>query len=97
MSGYVLEEVPVEELKEGDLVDLLNDRYADPFGHSGTESDPDDGSDEARHMALEDEYATVEGLEIETPDCTVVYTNLASQGFPHGYKIKRVKPGTAGR
>jgi len=78
------------------MLDLLNDRYADWFGYSGKERDPVDGSDESRHMTLEDGYATVEGIEIETPNCTVVYSDLASQGFPYGYKVKRVKPRTGG-
>jgi hypothetical protein len=86
------EKVAVEDLKQGDMLDLLNDQYADRFGYSGWEPDSEDGG-ESRHTALESEYATVEGIEVETPACTVVYSDLASQGFPHGYKVKRVKPG----
>lgn len=77
--------VPVENLKPGDLIDLLNDQYADPPG----------SRDRSRHMALEDTPAEVEGIEIETPGCTVVYTDIASNGFPHGYKVKRVTPGSS--
>lgn len=44
-------------------------------------------------MALEGSLAEVEGVEVETPNCTVVYSDLASNGFPHGHKVQRVTPG----
>lgn len=86
------EEVAVEDLRAGDLIDLENDEYADPFGFNGTERDPEDGSDEANHMALEYEYAEVEGTEQETPANTLVYTSIINVSFPHGYLVKRYAP-----
>jgi hypothetical protein len=78
---------PVEDLKPGDLVDLENDPYADPFGARGEEEDPAGGEGESRHMSLECSYATVEGTEPEDPRCTVVYTDLASACFPNGHLV----------
>jgi hypothetical protein len=31
----------------------------------------------------------VDGIEQETANCTVVYTDTINVGFPHGYKVKR--------
>jgi hypothetical protein len=89
------EEVKVEDLREGDLIDLENDPFADPFGFDGTERDPEDGGDEANHMALEYEYAEVEGTEQETPANTIVYTFSVNVSFPHGHLVKRLIPDTA--
>lgn len=72
--------VPVEELKPGDMIDLAGDPYADV-----------DDEDDGRHTALEFSYAVVEGIEEETADCTVVYTDIASQGFPRGHLVDRVE------
>ena len=63
----------VEELKEGDLVDLEGDQYADP-SH-------DDG------CAFPYEYAMVLGVDEETPECTRVDFDSTSVGFPHGYRL----------
>lgn len=89
------EEVSVEDLKAGDLIDLENDEYGDPFGHRGHVQDDPDNRDvywhdyEADHMALECEYAEVEGAERESASNTVVYTNIVNISFPHGWKVKR--------
>jgi hypothetical protein len=89
------EEVKVEDLREGDMIDLENDEYADPFGFDGTESDPEEGDDEANHMALEYEYACVEGANVvkyDLADVVQVYTDKINVDFPVGHLIKRLIP-----
>lgn len=76
--------VPVEDLQEGDLVDLEGDRYADvgELRDSGL---------------LLYEYAEVVGVEQETPDCTRLdLEDLNSIGFPRGHMVKRVFRGIEG-
>jgi hypothetical protein len=102
MSTENYELVTVEELREGDLIDLENDPYADPFGAAGFTGETDDDGNpehdyEGDHMTLECEYAEVEATEQETNDCTVVYTSFINAGFPHGYQVRRVIPDSGDR
>lgn len=74
------------DLIAGDMVDLENDRYADPKGYRGVESD---------HPEFEFEHETVAGVEAETPDCVRVdFESGLSVGFPpdHLLKLNREAP-----
>ena len=76
----VHEDVAVEDLKEGDLIDLSNDEFADPFGHCGYTEDMPDGDCTNRdilrgwhdyeedHELLGFEYASVESAVTDKPD-----------------------------
>lgn len=65
---------PVGEIIPGDRIDLEGDRYADPNGDT---------------IAYQSEYAQADGVEFETPDCTVVhFTDGPSIGFPADWKVK---------
>jgi hypothetical protein len=107
MNTEVHEEVKVEDLKEGDLIDLENDPFADPYGAVGyTEDEP--GQDctnrdilrgwhdyEADHDKLGFEYAQVEGVNVvkyDLADAVQVYTDLINVDFPLGHTVKRYVP-----
>jgi hypothetical protein len=76
-SSYL--RVPVWALKEGDMVDLEDDPYADP------RTDPDPQP----HPIWAYEYAKVEGSEQETPDCVRIdFENGPSCGFPPEHKLR---------
>jgi hypothetical protein len=64
----------ISELEPGDLVDLEGDPFADP------PTDPD--------TFWTYEYGIVSELEIETPDCTLVYfENGPNVGFPPNHVV----------
>lgn len=64
----------VEELQEGDLVDLEGDQYADP---------------KRAHIAFEFELQEVASIERETPDCiAVAFEAFDIVGFPPGHRVK---------
>jgi len=67
-------EMPVEEIKRGDLLDLMADEYADPDGN-----DP----------RLDSEYATALHDAIrETPECTTLHImDVDLYGFPVGHLV----------
>lgn len=65
------------QLIPGDLVDLEGDKYADPNG--------DD-------TLMEFEYAVVERVERETPECVVVHTDQSSFGCPPDHVVKLAPP-----
>lgn len=65
---------PVREVRVDDLIDLHGDQYADP------EADP--------HLDLAYEYARVEEIERETPNCIVLHTSLTSVGFPPDHEVR---------
>jgi hypothetical protein len=107
LSTETHEEVKVEDLKEGDLIDLENDPFADPYGAVGyTEDEP--GQDctnrdilrgwhdyEADHDMLGFEYAQVEGVNVvkyDLADAVQVYTDLINVDFPLGHTVKRYLP-----
>jgi hypothetical protein len=78
----------VEDLTEGQAVDLENDQYADPFGHRGEELHPEEGTSEADHMFYEDMYARVGEIEFENDGATVVvYFDQSTVGFPRGHVV----------
>jgi hypothetical protein len=64
----------LDDLKEGDLVDLEGDTFADPDGNS----------------QFEYEYQRVSSVERETDECTVVYFDDAVVGFPTDHQLKVV-------
>lgn len=68
-----------DELREGDLVDLENDRYADPKGQS------------ENHAAFECEYQPVRGVQVETLDCVRIDFDHDSVGFPLNHRLKIVR------
>lgn len=62
-------------IREGDLLDLYGDKFADPNRDPG--------------LSFEYEYAwVVEPSDVETSDCVVVYTDSGTFGFPHSHKIE---------
>lgn len=73
------------ELQIGDQVDLQHDFWANLT----------DDETEAEYLQLifEQEYAVVEGLEVETPECVRVdFENVAiSIGFPASHELKVVE------
>lgn len=63
----------ISELIPGDLVDLENDKYADPKGNP----------------LLECEYVTVDSIERESPECIAVYfRGFDMVGFPPDHVVK---------
>jgi hypothetical protein len=96
------EEVKVEDLKEGDMIDLENDPFADPFGAVGyTEDPPPPGCTnrdilrawhdyEEDHDLLGFQYALVESAVTEGNGKDVtVYTDMINVQFPLGHTVKR--------
>lgn len=72
----------VGQVKEGDWLDLQDDDYADPAN-----GDQRDGLGEHPFWAYE--YAKVESVEHETPECTVLhFENGPSCGFPPDHMVK---------
>lgn len=79
MNSETHEEVKVEDLREGDRIDLENDEFADPFGATGYTEDMVDPRTnttanldwhdyEYDHDILGFEYAVVEGAVTDAPD-----------------------------
>lgn len=66
------------DLVPGDVLDLSNNPYARCAEHDGCDT------------AFEFEYAVVESVVQETPECTVVYTDLATFGCPPDSTVIRV-------
>ena len=102
--GETHEEVAVELLHEGDLIDLENDEFADPFGAVGYTDDlPEQNCTnrdilrgwhdyEEDHAILGFEYAQVDTIVLNDDGGCVVYTNLVNTAFPIGHKVKRYLP-----
>jgi hypothetical protein len=92
-----MEAVKVEDLAGGVAADLLNDQYADPFGHRGEERDAEDGIGEGDHMYYESSYARVDLVQFEDAagnDCdqaaartVVVSFDYSTVAFPLGYRV----------
>jgi hypothetical protein len=62
----------VSDLKEGDLVDLQGDKFADPN----------------ENPTFESEYQIVESIEIESAGCIAVhFTGFDTVGFPPDHKL----------
>lgn len=62
----------IDELKIGDLVDLANDKFADPNG---------------TNQEFSFEYLTVREIDRETPSCIVVYFDDYACGFPPSHVV----------
>lgn len=63
----------IDQLKPGDLIDLEGDQYADP---------------KRSHPVFQSEYATVESVERETPDCIAVWIEgVDCFGFPPDHLV----------
>jgi hypothetical protein len=69
--------VAAKDLKEGDLLDLYGDRYADP------ERDLSAG--------LEFEFAVVESVETDGPDRVLVYTDKQNFTCPADWTLYRAE------
>lgn len=62
----------VDELREGDCVDLEGDPFSDPDG-----DDP----------RFETEYAVVEAVEFETENCIVIHYGNHACGYPPNHRV----------
>jgi flagellar capping protein FliD len=93
MSDWVSEDfelTAVELIGEGDLVDFEGTYRAEVelMRRAGLDdSDEAFGDMMSNLMCAEDHYFEVEGVVIETPNCTVVYSPDGSWAFPHGTMI----------
>jgi hypothetical protein len=66
--------LPVSDLREGDLVDLEGDPFADP---------------RRDRIAFATEYQTVEAVVRETARCVAVYIlDVDCFGFPPGHHVR---------
>ena len=68
----------IDQLQEGDLVDLEKDPFADPKGD---------------HPQFEDELYKVVDITVETPNCiAIAFEGFDIVGFPpdHLVKVRRV-------
>jgi hypothetical protein len=80
-------QVPVTELRVGDLIDLEGDPYADR-GHG----------DPGHHCPFQDELVEVGDIdgqapgELETPGCYRLDYEGGACGFPPGHLITRAQP-----
>jgi hypothetical protein len=74
------EMVAVEDLCEGDLVDLEGDPYADASGENA--------------RLLRESYQRVHGVEQETSECVVVGFDFDAVGFPAGHLVRRQRTET---
>lgn len=74
----------VENLQEDDLVDLEGDPVADAA--------TDDADYDGHRIGFEFEYQRVTGVEVETPDCTVVTFEGFAVGFPPDHLLKVYAP-----
>lgn len=63
----------VADLREGDLVDLEGDPFADP---------------KRNKPEYQFEYATVVEYELESPDCMCIYFESTSVGFPPDHMVE---------
>lgn len=73
-------ETPARDLREGDMVDLEGDRFADPRRDK---------------PALQALYQTVDCVVAETPDCVAVwFEGFDCVGFPpdHALRVIKVAP-----
>ena len=73
--------IRADQVREGDLLDLEGDLYADPNGDS---IGPD-----GHFYGFEFEFAEViEPVIVETADCVLIHTEKGSFGFPPDHLIE---------
>lgn len=66
----------VQKVKEGDIVDLEGDLFADP---------------ERDHLALAYDYQTVNAVDLETETCVVLWIEgFDAVGFPKGHCVRKM-------
>jgi hypothetical protein len=73
MKEIPMGHIAARDVRPGNLLDLEGDRYAGKH-------------DTANVFAYE--YAEVEGIEWETPECVVVHTDQGSFGMPPDHRLK---------
>jgi len=77
----------VRDLREGDLVDLENDMYADADAWAAFKNG-EDGDAVRSHPEFEFEFQTVSWIERETEDCiSVSFESGFSCGFPPDHLV----------
>lgn len=75
----------VDEIVVGDMIDLEDDEYADP----GVVDDDETGEPRVHgRVEFTFEFATVNGVERETPGCIVLHTSMGSFGFPPDHLVE---------
>lgn len=73
-----------DQVQEGDFLDFEGDSIVDPDG-TGESFNPEPPATTHIFWA---EFATVEAVERETPDCVVIYTDQGTYGFPPDHLLK---------
>lgn len=73
-----------QDVREGDLLDFEGDSIVDPGG-LGERYDPEPP---ATWTSFQFEFATVQSVERETPDCVRIDTDQGSYGFPIDHEIE---------
>ncbi len=77
----------VDELKPGDMVDLQNDRYADPEGFASG-GGPGFMSERCQGYGWAYEFVEVVETERETPECVRVDFVDCAVGFPPDHLVE---------
>jgi hypothetical protein len=76
-----------QDVREGELLDLEGDEFADPSGN---------GISETGDFDFTFEFATVEAVERETENCVRIDTDQGSYGFPPDHLIETTLDNKAG-
>lgn len=76
--------IAAQDVREEDLLDFQGDSIADPE-NKGERYNPEPPATVTIFWA---EYATVEAVEHETPDCVLIHTDQGSYGFPPDHLIE---------
>jgi hypothetical protein len=83
MSRFIYQDgvakLRASDVREGDLLDLEGDPIADPNGNGTT--------DLGHYEAFEFEFAVVNEVWTEGPDCVVICTSQGEYGFPPEHLI----------
>jgi hypothetical protein len=72
-ASIMLKEIPVKDLKQGDLVDLEGDQFADPHKDN---------------VLLVDMYQEVDEIDPETDGCICVYFTNHTCAFPPDHLVR---------
>lgn len=81
--------IPAAEVREGDLLDLENDSFADPSGDGFYHHGTDFNGGNPIYRPFEFEFArVVEPPVRETAECVLIHTDQGSFGFPPDHQIE---------